>query len=293
MKTVLKQLGIVVVGFALLLVLASCGGGGDEGENTEAPSPNQPPGMDTEPDQTTLVSLYGTVLDQSSPNFVIPGATIRVTQYSDGVSRILDTITTDDGHYELQISSVVPGRLNVNAETEDFAPQSVIVNLVEGQTSATANLAMVPVDEVRTFQSTDDAEIQNEDHTLVSVAANSLVTQTGGELTGEITAMVTVLDGSSDPNVMPGDFVSPNADTGELEPIELFGAINILFEDENGESLNLRSGQEATISIPLASAVAPEDAPETATLFYWSDENGYWIEQGSASLTQLEGPVTT
>ena len=57
-----------------------------------------------------------------------------------------------------------------------------------------------------------------------------------------------------DPNVMPGDFVSPNADTGELEPIELFGVINILFEDENGESLNLRSGQEATISIPLASA---------------------------------------
>ena len=93
--------------------------------------------------------------------------------YSDGVSRILDTITTNDGHYDLQISSVVPGRLNVNAEAEDFAPQSVIVNLVEGQTSATANLAMVPVDEVRTFQSTDDAEIQNEDHTLVSVTANS------------------------------------------------------------------------------------------------------------------------
>jgi hypothetical protein len=237
-----------------------------------------------------MVSLYGIVLDQSSPNVVIPGATIKVTQYSDGVSQELGETTSDDGHYEIQVNSMVPGRLNVYVEAPDFAPQSIVVNLVEGQSSAAANLAMVPLpdDGVHDFQSTDDAEIRDEDHTLVNVTANSLVTEDGGEPSGEITAMVTVLDASSDPGVMPGDFVGRNADSGELEPIESFGAINIMFEDENGEPLNLRPGQEATISIPLASAKSPEDSPATLPMFYWSDEKGYWIEQGSASLTQVE-----
>lgn len=138
------------------------------------------------------------------------------------------------------------------------------------------------------FQSTDNTDIGNEDHVLVSVTANSLVTENGDEPAGEITATVTVLDASSDPGVLPGDLVSLNAGTGEFESIESFGAIDVVFEDENGEPLNLRSGQEATISIPLASATAPEDAPATLPMFYWSDEKGYWIEQGSASLMQVE-----
>jgi len=291
MKAALKQLEIMVVGVALLLALAGCGGGGgDEEESGAAPSPDQPPVMDTEPDQTTLVTLFGIVLDQSSPGMVIPGATIRVSQYSDGVSQVLGTITTtDNGHYETQVS-LAPGTVNVNAEAEDYTPQSVVVNLVEGQNSAAVNLAMIPIpdDGVHNFQSTGDAEIRNEDYTLVSVTANSLVTGDGNEPAGEITATVTVLDGSSDPGVMPGDFVSRNTNTGELEPIESFGALSILFEDENGEALNLGSGQEATISIPLASAIASEDAPAVLPMFYWSGEKGYWIEQGSASLMQVE-----
>lgn len=146
MKAALKHLEIIVVGVALLLALAGCGGGGeDEGESRATPPPDQSPGMDTEPDQTTLVTLFGIVLDQSSPGMVIPGATIRVTQYSDGVSQVLDTITTtDNGHYETAVNAAL-GRMNISVEAEDYAPQSVIVNLAEGQTTVAANLAMVPI----------------------------------------------------------------------------------------------------------------------------------------------------
>ena len=246
--------------------------------------------MDPDPDQTTLVSLFGIVLDQSSPSMVIPGAAITVSQYSDGVSQVLDTITTtDNGHYETRVNAAL-GRMNISVEAEDYAPQSVIVNLAEGQTTVAANLAMVPIpdDGVHTFQSTDNTDIGNEDHVLVSVTANSLVTENGDEPAGEIAATVTVLDASSDPGVLPGDLVSLNAGTGGFESIESFGALDIVFEDENGEPLNLRSGHEATISIPLASATAPEDAPAVLPMFYWSGEKGYWIEQGSASLMQVE-----
>ena len=98
--------------------------------------------------------------------------------------------------------------------------------------------------------------------------------------------MVTVLDASKDPSVMPGDLESYNADTGEAEPIESFGAMNVEFAGGNGNRLNLASGKQADISIPLASGRRPEDSPKSIPLYYWSDEKGYWVEKGTAVLEQ-------
>ena len=232
------------------------------------------------------VSLSGTVTNYST-GAVISGAMIQVAQYVSGAAQELDTAATDNsGFYEIELVSV-SGRTTVKAEAVGFAPQSVIVNLMEDMGSATADLAMVPVDVVQNFMSADGAEVRNEDHTLVSVPANSLVTAGGGVHTGSVTAMATVLDASSDPSVMPGDFMSLAADTGAPEPIESFGAMNVTFTAGNGESLNLRDGQAASVSIPLASMKDPTTAPATMPLFYWSDEKGHWIEEGTASLQEV------
>ena len=147
---------------------------------------------------------------------------------------------------------------------------------------------MMPIEVVQAFQPTDDAEIRNQDQSLVRVTAGSLVTEDGHSPTGDVTAMVTVLDASLEPSVMPGDLRGLDASTGVSEPIVSFGALDVTFVDENGDSLNLRSGQEARVSIPLAEAKDPADAPPTLPLFYWSDETGYWIEEGNASLEQVE-----
>ena len=231
-------------------------------------------------------SLSGTVTNYST-GAVVSGVRIKVTQYVSGAAQELDTaVTNNNGFYEIELVSV-SGRTTVKAEAASFAPQSVIVNLMEDMGSATADLAMVPVDVEQRFQSADGAEVQNEDHTLVSVPANSLVTASGGAHAGSVTAMATVLDASSDPSVMPGDFMSLAADTGAPEPIESFGAMNVTFVADNGESLNLGTGQAASVSIPLASMKDPTTAPATMPLFYWSDEKGHWIEEGTASLEEV------
>ena len=236
--------------------------------------------------QPAGVSLSGTVTNHST-GAVISGAMIEITQYASGAAQQLGTATTNRvGFYEIELPPV-SGRTAVKAVTADFAPQSVIVNLAAGMESATADLAMVPVDVVQSFRSADGAEVGNEDLTLVRVPANALVTANGAAHAGSVTATATVLDASSDPSVMPGDFMSQGAATGVPQPIESFGAMNVSFRADNGESLNLGRGQEAAISIPLAGMRDPMTAPATMPLFYWSDDKGHWIEEGTASLEEV------
>lgn len=243
----------------------------------------------TAPGGLEMISLSGTVVDYST-GAEIAGATVSVTQYIDGVPYDLGTTTTDDeGWYEIQVDAD-PGRVNIKVEAERFAPQSTIVDLIEGMDSTSADLANVPVEVVHKFRARNGAAIwnQNQDYVLVRVPANSLVTENDREPTGEVTAMVTELDASSDPDVMPGDFMTLT-DTGIPAPIESFGALNLMFVDENGESLDLKAGQAARVSIPLADEIDSADAPATIPMFYWSDERGYWIEEGRATLDRGDG----
>lgn len=347
-----------------MLLLTSCGGGGDE-DASEGPTPaNQSPtvnagsnrsvdagtsvtltGMANDPDGTiaayawtqpggTVVSLTGatsttitftapdvsmaqmltfrlTVTDndgaQASDEVVvtirpssltatisgvvknyetgdeIPEATIRITQFTGGVSSDFGTTTTDgNGEYEIQVYANA-GRANVKAVAVGFAPQSIIVYLREDIDDVPADLAMLPVQVTRRFQPT-----QNEENTHFSVPANSLMTTSGAAPSGDVTAMVTVLDASSDTAVMPGDFMSLDPDTGASAPIESFGAMTIEFMDEDGEPLNLGNGGTAAVKIPLPERRDPNTAPPSMPLFYWSDAMASWIEEGEARLEEVE-----
>ena len=101
--------------------------------------------------------------------------------------------------------------------------------------------------------------------------------------------MVTVLDASSDPAVMPGDFMSMDPGTGTMAPIESFGAMAVEFMDANDQPLNLDSGGTATIKIPLAERRDPGTAPPSMPLYYWSDSMSSWVEEGVAILQQDAG----
>ena len=228
------------------------------------------------------IALSGTVKNHSTYRG-ISGAFITVSQYQGETSRKVGTAKTNrNGKYSVQVQ-VDPGRLTVNANATGFAPQSIIVDVSDGS-RRTADLAMIPVQVTQPFQLEDNTAIKVDGQTVVSLSANVLMTETGGTVSGQATARVTVLDASKDPSVMPGDLEQWNADTGEAEPIESFGAMNVEFMGANGNRLNLVRGKQASISIPLALGRRPEDSPKTIPLYYWSDVTGYWVEEGIATL---------
>ncbi|MXY99237.1 SUMF1/EgtB/PvdO family nonheme iron enzyme [Candidatus Poribacteria bacterium] len=228
------------------------------------------------------IALSGTVKNHSTYRG-ISDASITIGQYQGENSRkVGETKTNKDGNYSVQVR-VDLGRLTVNANAAGFAPQSIIVDVSDGS-RRTADLAMIPVQVTQPFQPENNAAIQVDGQTVVSLSANVLMTESGGTASGQATARVTVLDASKDPSVMPGDMEQWNADTGEAEPIESFGAMNVEFTGANGSRLNLASGKQANISIPLASGRRPEDSPKSIPLYYWSDATGYWVEEGTATL---------
>ena len=231
------------------------------------------------------VLLSGTVTSHSTYK-KIPGAAITVSQYKDGISRVVGVADTNrGGKYSVRVRAN-PGRLTVNAAAEGYAPQSAIVDLAGGS-KLTADLKMVSVQVTQKFQPEKQAEIRVGRQKVVSLSVNSLVTPKGSVASGETTAMVTVLDASKDPSVMPGELERWNEQSGEVEPIESFGAMNVVFKGAKGERLNLKSGKRAGISIPLASGRRPEDSPSSIPLFYWSDTRGYWVEEGEAVLEEI------
>ncbi|MCY4598687.1 MAG: SUMF1/EgtB/PvdO family nonheme iron enzyme [Acidobacteria bacterium] len=215
----------------------------------------------------------------------IPGAGIRVRQF-DGVSRVVAVAeTTAGGQYSVQVRAN-PGRLTVSAGADGFASQSTVVDLA-AEAAITADLNMVPVLVEQQFQPENETEVLLDGQAVVSLPAKALADADGGDASGAATVRVTVLDATRDSSVMPGEFERWNATSREAEPIESFGAMNVVFENEAGSPLDLADGRQASISIPLASGRRPEDSPASVPLFYWSEARGYWIEEGEAVLEEL------
>ena len=238
------------------------------------------------PVEKPLVSLSGTVTAYST-DIGIAGATVSVTQYEDGYPWELGTTRSDgSGYFEIQIQAD-PGAVHIRVDAEHFASQSAAVQLKEGAVSNSTHFILMPVDVVQTFQPNDSVEIRNHDQLLVNLAADSLVTADGGPPIGEAMATVTVLDASLDPDLMPAALRGLGASTGTAEPIAPYGALDVTFVDANGNSLNLRSGQQASVSIPLAEAIDPADAPRTLPLFYFPMTQAIGPRKAAPTLSRL------
>ena len=83
-------------------------------------------------------------------------------------------------------------------------------------------------------------------------------------------------------NQMPGMLLAQNLQN-EARMLETLGMLAIELRSDSGEKLNLKEGTQATISIPLDPETL-NGAPNEIPLWYFDETNGYWIEEGSATL---------
>ncbi len=115
----------------------------------------------------------------------------------------------------------------------------------------------------------------------VALPADGVQRADGSVPTGAMRVRITPIDPASDSSVMPGDFTT--VVSGTASPIESFGALNVRLADSAGAALNLRSGQSATVRIPLASR--DTNPPTSIPLFYFDTSTGRWVQEGTATLT--------
>ena len=255
----------------LVGVVAGCGGSSSTGGGTTTPPPGSAKG-----------TLVGKVSDNSTG---LPLSGVTVT---DGT---INTTTAADGAYTLAESTAASGKA-ITFTKDNYAFGTKVVTLVANATTR-ADVSLVPV----TYSTTITSQATAQTLTVpgspgqVQLPVNALVTSSGGAPSGNITANLTPIDPSSNPQIMPGNFT-----TSAGGMIESFGAIEINFKDASGNNLNLATGKTATIRIPVAASATSPAA--TMPAFYFNSTTGKWVQEGTLTLggtapsQYYEGSVT-
>lgn len=213
---------------------------------------------------------------------VIENASIEV-KASKGEEELMITGTTNS---EGELSVIVMDeaeRIVVNADALNYGEHSQVLSATDQNVS----VFLQPVNGTVTIPDNNAIDLTVSDLAVVSLADNALVDEQGNAPSVPVIAEVTIIDPTVDPNLMPGNFETLSTESGEVGLIESFGAINVTFEDEAGNSYNLADGQTATVRIPLASGSQSE--PDTIPLYYFDESTGYWVEDGSATLVTENG----
>ncbi|MFC3201472.1 hypothetical protein ACFOEW_06535 [Alteromonas oceani] len=237
---------------------------------------------------TSIGSVSGLVTNFISGE-VASDVTITTYSLSDTGETEFGSVTTDEnGLYEM-IGVDTTDTFYLRVSSTEYVVD-VERHIANGETERVLNLNILPIDYSTTFAATDAINIgESAEATvnIVEIPASTLETADGSAPTGDITATITVIDPSLYVEAMPGLYTTSNSETGDIEPIESFGAFSLTLTDADGNDLDLVDGTTATVRIPLASGVA--NPPATIPLYYFDESTALWVEEGEATLTVIDG----
>ena len=217
-------------------------------------------------------------------------AQITVTALTaEGESLMTASAQTDEtGTFRIEGLGIAE-RFVLNAWGEGFATRSEVFSNSAEQPNVDRSALVLEANYSTAFSVSSAASLVVDGQTLVELPANAFVTASGSPASGTITPSLTIIDPSGDAGVMPGNYEVRDPETGAINLMESFGALDASFRDAAGNLLQLAPGTSATISIPMASRINEGTAPETVPLFYFDEASGYWVEEGEATLVEVDG----
>jgi len=189
-------------------------------------------------------------------------------------------VTDADGSYLVYVDNP-SARVVVNASGNGYASTSRIVSVnatARSRTSLDIDILTVAFTDNNIDPTQNFSITVNGTPARVDIGAGSLVKSDGSLPIGRITANLTPIDPALDISLMPGEMKDNN---GAL--IASYGAMTVDFTDNAGNALNLASGQTSTIRIPVSNKGG--SLPQTIPLYYYDDAQGFWVAEGSATLS--------
>ena len=222
----------------------------------------------------------------------IPSVTIDVTREGSGYATV-ETFTGDaEGNYAIE-NLVINERTVLTLKAEGYANYSAIVYPNTYKPHVIRNVQLVPYTEDWTLPPTEDMQFVLAGVPILSVPANGFQNGSGGAPVGDVTAEMTLLDGSADPDILPGDYEAFAG--GYLETI---GAIGLLVKDSLGTPLELAAGVEANVVVPLnglenavytsgGTAFPSDDYP--GAMYSYDAAEGVWQAESNATLPVIYG----
>jgi len=156
-------------------------------------------------------------------------------------------------------------------------------SIVPTQGTNTVRLMLITQNVVATVSSGGDSEVNLPNGTTVKFDG-AFKDENGNVYSGNVDVIMYHLD-PSNPEIdaiMPGNLQAENA-SGEERILESYGMLNVELRGTSGQELNIADGHVAEIEMPVDPAQSG-NAPATIPLWHFDEVNGYWIEDGEATL---------
>ncbi len=215
--------------------------------------------------------FLGTVIDKN--HIPIEGVTITIGN---------ETATTDSNGVFILNSATVNERFGyIKAKKTGYIHGSRSVVPSNGTNKVTIMLLEATV--IGSVSSGSSGTVTSNDGSSVSFDGN-FIKEDGSAYSGSVDVIMHHLDPSDDDMAiqMPGMLYAEN-ENGAERMLQTLGMLAVELRGSSGEDLNLPEGSTSEIKIPVDASLMGM-APATIPLWYFDEANGYWKEEGVATL---------
>jgi len=216
-------------------------------------------------------NFLGKIIDESGDP--IDDATVTIGS---------ETATTDtNGVFIINDADVKEKQAYIIAEKTGYLKGMKTTIPTEG--TNIVQIVLVEEQVIATVASGSDSEVNLPNGTTVKFDGE-FKDENGNAYSGNVDVIMYHLDPSNPliDDIMPGNLQAQNED-GDERVLESYGMLNVELRGDSGEALNIADGHFAEIELtvdPAQNGVAPSTIP----LWHFDEDNGYWVEEGEATL---------
>ena len=215
--------------------------------------------------------FLGTVIDKN--HLPIEGVIITIGNET--------ALTDSNGVFIIRDADINQRFGYIKAEKAGYIHGSRSVVPSEGTNKV--NIMLLEANVVATINSGSSEAVSLSNGSSVSFDGN-FIKEDGSAYSGSVDVIMHHLDPTDDDMVMqmPGMLYAQNEDGAE-RMLQTLGMLAVKLRGTNGEDLNLAEGSTSEIKIPIDVSLM-SIAPASIPLWYFDESNGYWKEEGVATL---------
>ena len=261
--------GNILFGVLLLVVSIFISCEQDE-TSIQVPTPVQTEFFDNFGSSTTA-RFFGTVVNEN--NEAVEGVSISVGG--------MNALTDVNGVFTIQDASVYEKFAYIKAIKAGYINGSRALVPTSGVNQV--KIMLLAEDIIATINSGESSEVSLPNGTQVNFEGD-FIKSNGADYSGAVSVIMKHLDPTDENvgNMMPGMLYAEDA-SGNEKVLETFGMLAVELKGTSGEKLQLAEGSTAQIELPVSNIAT--NAPQTIPLWHFDEVNGYWKEEGFATLT--------
>ncbi|HRN79610.1 MAG TPA: carboxypeptidase-like regulatory domain-containing protein [Ferruginibacter sp.] len=231
-------------------------------------------GGETAPDLVSRVSASANGYVTNESNQPVQGATVKMG---------LSTTTTDAyGYFEINNAQVVKNAAVITVQQPGYF-KAIKTFAVESGRKHTTRIQLIPRVVIGTIDAATGGTATDANGMKVELPAAGVVNATtGAAYTGSVQVAAHWIDPSS-PELsatMPGDLRALNNE-GLMRTLITYGMIKVELTGSGGEPLQIATGKKSKLTFQLPASMSGS-APASIPLWFFDEDKGLWIEEGSA-----------